>query len=203
MKAQFLAFSVAAALLSACNQPSDTSSNATAAPASSFDAAAAEAEAASSSSAAAASAEAIARQNEAYRVAITEALRQDDVAGHTYRGATAVAAAMRQIDLSETPAEYRIAYFDHIAAWENYGKLQDEYANLSSDDSESNVVASSFLCSLLSCGATPIKDRIDLLNRLRAAMVQANNEIGTTFHAVERIAVSYDAALPSANAASS
>jgi hypothetical protein len=109
-----------------------------------------------------------------------------DPAQQTYR--------MRQIDTANCPADFRVAYFDHTAAWEEFAKIRQAQAELNSEESQNATIGASVIATILDIDATPIADHIDAELRLQRASEEAAREIDESFRNLERIALSYGVA---------
>lgn len=136
-------------------------------------------------------------QAEAARVAAAvQTAMQADAATASIANDSQHAAAMRAIDTSTCPPEFRAAYLEHIFAWERYAKIQRAIADLNSDDSVGVTVALSALNGLLGGRGTPILDHIQAAQQLETLREEARDQIHTTFERVEVVATGFGAPLP-------
>lgn len=152
---------------------------------------------ATSDAAASVAAQQQAQKAEAERVAgaIEAALHADAQTG-SISDDTQRAQAMRAIDTSACPPDFRAAYLDHIFAWERYAKVTKAISDLNSDDSVNVTLALSALTALLGGSGTPILDHIQAAERLDELKAEANGQIRATFERVQVVATGYGATLP-------
>lgn len=135
-----------------------------------------------------------AERREARRVSIEAVLNADS---HTnYTAVSDRLTAMRAIDTSQTPDDFRQAYLNHINAWDRYGRARDAMAELTSDEQLTSVVLQEAFNVVFDLGGSPVGNYTDAINRLKVLQDKASEDINSTFQAVESIAVGYGATLP-------
>ncbi len=138
-----------------------------------------------------------AQKAEAERIAgAVENVLQADAQTASITDDTRHAQAMRAIDTSACPSDFRAAYLDHIFAWERYAKVTKAIADLNSEDSVNVTLAFSALTALLGGSGTPILDHIHAAERLDELKAEASGQIHTTFERVQVVATAYGATLP-------
>ncbi len=202
-KSSFLAAVALATLVGACSQSGSSTADtvAEAAQAAEITNRAAEAARAAASELAAqqaanqAAAVAAAAESERLRIGIETALIQDVSAGG-FNSAAQTVKAMRAIDTTNTPAEYRAAYVTHIQAWEDVARLKASWEAIDTDENNGIILVASVACAMLDCPATPIADRIEAEREYNRRLVVAQAQVTTSFREVERIAVSHGARMP-------
>ncbi|HYI63259.1 MAG TPA: hypothetical protein VEW71_00085 [Allosphingosinicella sp.] len=101
--------------------------------------------------------------------------------------------AMRAIDLSATPTDFRQAFLEHVFAWERRVRAQQAWTQLTSRGDEGEILVGGILCEVLACPENPIANRLDAEARLQQEMRTADGEIGATYREVQRIAVHHGA----------
>jgi hypothetical protein len=131
-------------------------------------------------------------QNARYKTAIEQALHEDALTGtdptpsHTSN--------MRTIDLSDCPPEFRVAYMEHIEAWEELVKVSQAKNEL---DSEADAAAAAgFLSTLFSMNTTPWRDHVRAEAEVQRLGVAATADVHSTWETVEQIASKYGAQVP-------
>ncbi|WP_198424820.1 hypothetical protein [Spirosoma endbachense] len=133
------------------------------------------------------------RQKIAYMSAINSVLQLDantsNISDYTSR-----AAAMRNIEITQCPQDFAVAYLDHVHAWEDRAKIKSaqnelkEYGGL--------AAAAGLIATLTDSDSTPFSDYVEAENKLQALANEKIDEIHRTWQLVERTAVSYGATLP-------
>ena len=114
---------------------------------------------------------------ESERACIERVLREDSVAGR--RGdPTVVVAAMRAIEMSHCPADFRESYYNHILAWRAKSEVAQAIAHITPPEG--------FLD-----GALKFLGAVGLA----AKDAEASEAISRTFHDVERVAIRHGAKL--------
>ena len=127
-----------------------------------------------------------------YAPAIEAALLVDD--GTVSHGVTqARVDAMRAIDVSRTPTDFREAYLEHIFAWERRVRAERAWRELTSDENTGPVVIGGIVCAAIGCERNPIDTRVEAEERLKAEIRAAQDQVSSTFQDVQRIAVRYGA----------
>ncbi|MEA3040806.1 MAG: hypothetical protein QOC65_295 [Sphingomonadales bacterium] len=131
----------------------------------------------------------------AHRAAIVAVLVADAQAGRL--GSLArTAAAMRLIDVSQAPSDFREAYLLHTQAWEDTGRYDAELRYLNSPEASNEAWRRWWVETLRGTDGTPVTDLEAAKATTRDRRAQANERIHLTFQEVERIAVRYGAQLP-------
>lgn len=138
------------------------------------------------------------RQQEAYRIAITELMEADDRVGHSFRDYGQIANGMRGLDLSKCPHDFMAAYVDYIHVWEKAAEIQRLRQQLKSDENVKAVLASEVLRDIFGSegDAHPVQDAAEAADKLSAAAHEAASNIGTKLDELEHIAATYGAKLP-------
>ena len=104
--------------------------------------------------------------------------------------------AMRDIDLSQCPRDFAVAYIDHIHAWKHSAEAYNALTKLHEDGNIGAVLLAEGISQLLELDEHPLKDAADAENRLTEAATEASGEIKSTWETIERISVGYGATLP-------
>jgi hypothetical protein len=117
----------------------------------------------------------------------------------TTAGATSVAQVvnrMRAIDTAGCPNDFRAAYLAHIHAWEMMADVEKDAIALKADSESGATLVESFIRGFLG-------DPFGKANEIQAAQTQlqrnyqaANQQIKSTFHRVEEVAVLHGVTLP-------
>jgi hypothetical protein len=128
-------------------------------------------------------------QNASYKTAIERALHEDALTGH--EPSLDHTAAMRQVDLSGCPEDFRAAYTNHIQAWEQAGKVHQAIVDLNNNGDLAAAAKEVFGPSAAAWSSR--EQAASELGRLQKA---ASDEIHTTFLKVEAIAGKYGAQVP-------
>lgn len=124
-----------------------------------------------------------------YKAAIEKALHEDALAGteptelHT--------TAMRKVDLSDCPDDFRAAYGKHIRALEEKAKVQQALAEL--DNGSDAAAVAGTLATLFGTDDTPWRDHVAAVKELDKLQWGATAEAGATQRQVEEIASRYGA----------
>jgi|GEM_PF-2488041 len=133
----------------------------------------------------------------AYQNAIITLLAQDSAVSNFYLGDDSrVAAAMRNLDISQCPREFAVAYVDHIHAWEDAGNIQRALQDMKGNDKASETMLLEIIQRLSGAKESAWDDAQEKNKQLQAAAEIASANIKETFREVERIAVAYGATLP-------
>jgi hypothetical protein len=103
---------------------------------------------------------------------------------------------MRSIDLTQCPSDFSVAYLDHIHAWEKAEKIYEARKKLNSDQNVSTTLVAGLISEIVGSGYTPIRNAIEADDELKRLADNASDQIKETFNDVERIALTYGAALP-------
>jgi hypothetical protein len=126
-------------------------------------------------------------QNAIYKSAIEKAIHEDALTGH--EPTIDHVNAMRQVDLSDCPPEFREAYSHHIHAWEEAAQVQLAKAKL--DNDEDSAAVAGILASVFDADATPWSDHVQAVNRVNQLQAQAHDDIQSTWQGVEDVARKY------------
>jgi hypothetical protein len=131
-------------------------------------------------------------QHAIYKSAIEKALRDDALTGS--EPTVGHTAAMRTIDTSNCPQEFRDAYIRHIHAWDQMAKIHKAELELNSQDDA--AAAAGLIATIFNSDETPFSDHIRAEEKLKQMDADASNDIRTTFQEVTDIANKYDARVP-------
>ena len=138
------------------------------------------------------------KQRQLHIRSINTVLIADAAAARTSDGDYSLTAKkMRQIDISECPRDFSVAYIKHIHAWEEGARVQRARKQLK----KQGLVAITTGLIAASLGI-PFFEFDDILNadkELNALGQRASDNIRTTFNEVEILAVSYGGTLPPDN----
>lgn len=134
-------------------------------------------------------------QEDLYKTAIESILGQD-VAASKAGSYPRIVMAMRNIDISPAPQDFRVAYEQHTQAWEHRSKLQDQWNNLTSDDHEKQVLGWGIVCGLFSCPNNPIDSQVDIENAMKQLKAEDDEAISNTYDIVKQAAAKYGAHIP-------
>lgn len=127
-----------------------------------------------------------------YKLAIEKALQMDLLTGthatseHTH--------GMRSIDLSDCPADFRVAYMAHIHAWDEAAAVMAANDKLNSNE-DSDAIAGG-LAAIFGSDATPWQDHLNAKENIGRLAAQADADIKSTFNQVELLAAAYGAKVP-------
>ena len=131
-------------------------------------------------------------QNTRYRTAIEKALHQDALTG---KDATpGHIAAMRQVDISDCPQEFRVAYMNHIHAWDEASAVAQAKAKLANEEDAAAFAGA--LASLFNSDATPWSDHLHTEQEAEHLTAVAGQDIASTWQEIENLAGKYGARLP-------
>ncbi len=131
-------------------------------------------------------------QDALYKSAIEKALHEDALigkdptAGHT--------AAMRQVDMSDCPQEFRVAYMNHIHAWDEAAAVGQAKTKL--DNEEDGAAVGGILASLFGADATPWSDHVRAQEEVQRLAGVAAGDIKSTWQQIEVLAAKYGAQMP-------
>ena len=127
-----------------------------------------------------------------YKAAIEKALHEDVLTGRepTYDHT----AAMRKVDLSDCPPDFRVAYMQHIHAWDEAAKVHQAKAELDSD--EDAAAAAGALATLFGSDETPWSDHVQAEAEVDRLQQQASDDIQTSWQNLEDVASKYGAQVP-------
>lgn len=123
---------------------------------------------------------------------LEQVLRKDDAAGQSTSATSwERITAMRAIDVSQCPDDFRVGYFNHITAWEDSVRGRAALTQWRSNDHAGKVLAEQFICSLLNCSKSPLDAANERDQQLVGYVESAGVRIRDTWREVERIAVGY------------
>ena len=126
-------------------------------------------------------------QDALYRSAIQKAIHEDALTGH---GQTMDHVnAMRQVDLSDCPPEFREAYSHHIHAWQEAAQVQ--LAKTELDNDEGPAVVEGVLATVFDLDASPWSDHVQAENQVSQLQAKARGDIQSTWQEVEDVARKY------------
>lgn len=128
-------------------------------------------------------------QNVVYKSAVERAIHEDALTGH--EATIDHLNAMRAVDLSDCPPDFREAYSHHIHAWEEATRVQQAKARLESD--EDSAALAGILATAFESDATPWSDHLQAVNRVDQQQARAEEGIRSTWQAVEDTARKYGA----------
>jgi hypothetical protein len=128
-------------------------------------------------------------RNAGYKSAIERALQQDALTGH--EPSLDHTAAMRKVDLSGVPDDYRAAYADHIRAWEQAGKVHQSIVDLNNNGDLAAAAKEVF-----GPDAAPWSSREQAVSELTRLQQAASDDIHSTWARVEQVAGKYGAQVP-------
>lgn len=131
-------------------------------------------------------------QNTRYRSAIEKALHEDALTGKD--PTPGHVAAMRQVDISDCPQEFRTAYMNHIHAWDEAAAVAQAKAKL--DHDEDAAAFAGALASLFNSDATPWSDHLRAEQEAERLTAVASKDIASTWQEIENLAGKYGARLP-------
>jgi ABC-type transport system involved in cytochrome bd biosynthesis fused ATPase/permease subunit len=128
-------------------------------------------------------------QKASYKTAIERALHEDALTGH--EPSLDHTTAMHQVDLSGCPDDFRTAYENHIAAWDQAGKVHQAIVDLNTNGDLAAAAVAVF-----GPNATAWSSREQAVSELDRLQKAASNNIHTTFLQVEAVAQKYGAQVP-------
>jgi hypothetical protein len=130
-----------------------------------------------------------------YADATTTVLKLDAPLYQMYKSDLGVMCArMRDIDLSSCPRDFKLAYLDHIHAWEDMARIQQAFIKLR-EQSDLAIVAG-MVATLTEAKASPFSDYLEAEAELDRLGRQADEEITETWQVLERLTISYGGELP-------
>lgn len=126
-------------------------------------------------------------QNAMYKSAIEKAIHEDSLTGH--EPTMDHVSAMRKVDISDCPPEFREAYSHHIHAWEEAAEVAQAKAKL--DNDEDAAAFAGLVAYLADSSETPWSDHVEAVNQVRQLQLKAHDDIESTWQQVEDIARKY------------
>ncbi|SEB97749.1 hypothetical protein [Terriglobus roseus] len=130
-----------------------------------------------------------------YKAAVERVLQLDDRTS-AIRDLPQRVSAMKNIDTSECPPEFRSAYLDHTDAWLELARARQARSELASDGSIESTLIRSLFASANGSSETPVEDLLRSDAGLAQMESNASQRISSTFAVVQKIAFQYGAALP-------
>lgn len=126
-------------------------------------------------------------QNAIYEAAIEKAIHEDALTGHapTFDHTN----AMRRVDLSGCPQDFREAYSKHIHAWEEVAAVQQARTKL--NDEEDAAAVAGVLATIFGSDATPWGDHVQAVQEVNRLEAVARGDVATTWQEVEDVARKY------------
>jgi PBP1b-binding outer membrane lipoprotein LpoB len=137
-----------------------------------------------------------ANKKSAFKACVERVLLADSAANSSNRTNNQVAQAMRLIDTSDCPSDFRQAYEKHTYAWENSGKIEAAEAYLNSKESRESTIAQSIFETIIGSEKTPLLDHLAAERELARLKSIASQEIRDTFQLVRSSAILHDAKSP-------
>jgi UDP-N-acetylenolpyruvoylglucosamine reductase len=131
-------------------------------------------------------------QNAIYKSAIEKALHEDALTGTA--PTSAHTAAMRKVDVTDCPQEFRVAYMNHIHAWDERAAVNQAKVKL--DSEEDPAALAGMIASLFGSDAEPWGDHVRAEQEARRLEAIASSDLHSTWQEVERIASKYGAQVP-------
>ncbi len=128
-------------------------------------------------------------QRAIYKSAIQKALHEDSLTGQDPTAGHAE--AMRRVDLSGCPQDFRDAYLKHVHAWDEKVAVHQAKAEL--DDQAGADLTMGVLAGLFGSDATPIGDHVQKEQELDRLDDVADNDIEITWRNVQDVALQYGA----------
>jgi hypothetical protein len=126
-------------------------------------------------------------ENAAHAEAIKKVIHEDSLTGTD--PTPGHAAAMRRIDLSACPDEFREAYVRHIQAWDT--RAQVEAARIALENGTGAAMVGGALATLFDSAATPFADHARRLEMNKQDAAAARAAITSTWNEVEAVASRY------------
>jgi hypothetical protein len=128
-------------------------------------------------------------QNASYKSAIERALHEDALTGH--EPSLDHTAAMQKVDLSGCPEDFRVAYTNHIQAWDQAGKVHQAIVDLNNNGDLAATAKEVF-----GPDAAPWSSREQAASELTRLQKAASDDIHATFLKVGAVATKYGAQVP-------
>jgi Flp pilus assembly protein TadD len=131
-------------------------------------------------------------QNQIYKSAIEKALHEDALTGKqpTYDHT----AAMRKVDMTNCPEDFRVTYMRHIHAWDEASAVREAKQKL--DNEQDAAAIAGTLASLFGSDETPWGDHIRAEQEVQRLAEIASRDISSTWQDVEEVASKYGAEVP-------
>lgn len=126
-------------------------------------------------------------QDQIYKSAIQKAIHEDTLTGHA--ATMDHVNAMRNVDLSDCPEDFRTAYSHHIHAWEEAAVVQQAKTKL--DNEEDGAALGGLLAAMFGSDDTPWADHQQAEQEVSQLSRKANGDIHSTWHEVEDAARKY------------
>jgi hypothetical protein len=132
-------------------------------------------------------------EENSHRRNIERVLAADRKANESATSVSTVVAAMRKIDTSGCPNDFRAAFLAHIHAWENLGEVETAALRFKSTSESGEVMAESFIRGLLGDPFGKTNEIMQAQNQLQAAAQNASQEVKSTYRRVEEVAILHGA----------
>ncbi|MEO1046657.1 MAG: hypothetical protein AAFX04_14570 [Pseudomonadota bacterium] len=129
-----------------------------------------------------------------YGPAIEDVLKQDDRIGQAGRVDRNRVRQMRAISLGNTPSDFRVAFMDHIFAWERRVKAEEAKEALDNKD-PGGLIIGGIICEAVDCRNNPLDSHSEAYDRVDREIRLARDEVSSTWQDVQRVAVSHGADL--------
>jgi len=113
-------------------------------------------------------------------------LMKDLTAGGQRLDLARYAAGLRTIDMTRCPQEFQMTYLEHIQAWEDAAKA----------DSSMDSAILGGLIALFAGGPATALPSVGQVVRANDSSNRASQAIHSTWHKVERVALSYGVSMP-------
>lgn len=133
---------------------------------------------------------------ERVRTSIETVLREDARAPKGAISVAGIVERMRDIDLSRCPEDFRLAYLDHIHAWESMRDVERDAIAFRNEANSDGVMVESFIRGMLGDPLGKAKEIGAAQSELQREYQAARSEIRESFGRVEDIAVQNGANLP-------
>lgn len=131
-------------------------------------------------------------QDAMYKDAIEKALHEDALTGK--QPTAEHVAAMRNVDMSNCPPDFREAYMKHIHAWEQEAAVYE--AKMKLDNDEDGAAVAGVLATLFDSDATPWSDHVQAEQKIKSLAASASEQVSSTWRDIETIASRYGAKAP-------
>ena len=115
-------------------------------------------------------------QNEMYKSAIQKAIHESSLTGSAPTDEHVK--ALKSIDLSECPEDFRTAYIQYIHAWEEEAAVNNARARLSSQDGD--AMAAGVLSTLFGSSTTPWSDHLRAEQELLSYQKRADTDLSVS-----------------------
>lgn len=124
-----------------------------------------------------------------YKSAIEKAIHEDALTGK--EPTSGHTDAMRKVDLSDCPRDFRIAYMNHIHAWDEAVAVYG--AKMKLDRDEDAAAVGGIVASIFGSDASPWSDHVRAQQEVQKLTAVASRDISSTWQQVESVASKYGA----------